>query len=98
MNVARFVFGFFPSRPAQVLAPVVLGASVLTLLLVHVPAAPAADTDLTAGALAARKAVGLPAIEASAAVRAAATAVLDGGDPQGAFASNGGSGRLVTAT
>ena len=61
-------------------------------------AAPAADSDLTAVALKARKAVGLPAIGADAAVRAAADALLGGGDARAAFDSNGGAGSLVTAS
>jgi hypothetical protein len=60
-------------------------------------AAPAADTDLTPLALKARKAVGLPAVGANPAVRAAAGAVLEGGDPQRAFTSEGGTGDLITA-
>src|SRR4029077_19660442 len=50
----------------------------------------AADIDLTQAALAARRAVGLPAIGESPAVRAAVSAVLAGGDAQGAFTSKGG--------
>jgi hypothetical protein len=75
-----------------------LGAGVVGLLLLLASPAPAADTDLTAAALEARKAVGLPAIEADPAVRAAAVAVLDGGNPQAAFTANGGTGNVITAT
>ena len=91
--------GFAARRPTRTLLSVGVGAGVLAvLLLLASPArAPAADTDLTKDALDARKAVNLPAIEANPAVQAAAGAVLDGGDPQGAFTSRGGTGRLVTA-
>jgi hypothetical protein len=69
----------------------------LASLLPFASAAPAADTDLTPVVLKARKAVGLPAVGANPAVRAAAGAVLEGGDPQGAFTSEGGTGDLITA-
>jgi hypothetical protein len=42
-----------------------LGAGVVSLLLLLASPAPAADTDLTPAAIEARKAVGLPAIEAN---------------------------------
>jgi hypothetical protein len=77
---------------------VLFGMAAVTLSFLLASAAPAADTDLTKAVLDARKAVGLPAVEANAAVRAAAAAVLDGGDPQGAFKSRGGTGDLITAT
>jgi hypothetical protein len=70
----------------------------LALWLPFTSVAPAADGDLTPVALKARNAVGLPAIAANPAVRAAAGAVLAGSDPQGAFTSAGGAGDLVTAT
>ena len=57
----------------------------------------AAGNDLTPVALKARKEVGLPTVGASPAVRAAAGAVLEGGDPQEAFTSEGGTGDLITA-
>jgi hypothetical protein len=75
---------------------VVLGAGVLGSFL-PASAARASDTDLTSATLAARKAVGLPAIAENSAVLAAAGAVLDRGDAQGAFTSKGGVGKLVTA-
>jgi len=78
----------------------ILGTGVLTscfLLAPAAPAAPAADTDLTGAALAARKAVGLPAVTENPAVLAAAGAVLKGGDAKALFASLGGKGDLVTA-
>lgn len=77
---------------------VLVGTGVLTLWLLLAPAAPASDTDLTAGALNARNAVGLPAVAENPAVLAAAGAVLDGVDPQAAFTSKGGAGDLITAT
>lgn len=77
---------------------VVLGTSALALLFLDVSPAPAADNDLTPAVLKARKAVGLPAIRASPAVRAAAGAVLEGADPQEAFAAEGGTGDVITAT
>jgi hypothetical protein len=69
----------------------------LASLLPFASAATAADTDLTPVVLKARKAVGLPAVGANPAVRAAARAVLEGGDPQEAFTSEGGTGDLITA-
>src|SRR3954447_24655496 len=75
----------------------VLGTGVLTSCLLLAPAARAADTDLTPAALAARKAVGLPAVAENPAVLAAAGAVLNGGDTKAVFASLGGKGDLVTA-
>jgi hypothetical protein len=81
-----------------VLVSVLLAAGVVSFWFILASPAPAADTDLTAAALEARKAVDLPSIEANTAVRAAAGAVLGGGDPQGAFTSNGGTGNLITAT
>jgi hypothetical protein len=96
--VARSIFGSVLSRPARAIVPVCVGAGVLVLWFAFASAAPAADTDLTAAALEARKAVGLPAVDASAPVRGAARVVLDGGDPQQAFAQLGGTGHLVTAT
>jgi hypothetical protein len=77
---------------------VLFGAGVFTLCLLLAPAAPASDTDLTPAALEARNAVGLPTVAENPAVLAAAGAVLDGVDPQGAFTSKGGAGDLVTAT
>jgi hypothetical protein len=61
-------------------------------------AATAAGSDLTAQALDARQAVGLPKIAENPAVEAAAGAVLAGGNPQGAFAANGGAGTLLTVS
>jgi hypothetical protein len=75
---------------------VVVLAGVLASWFVFASAAPAADSDLTAAALDARKAVGLPAVTESPAVAAAAGAVLDGADSHGAFVSKGGTGDLVT--
>jgi hypothetical protein len=77
-------------------------AATLVLLapssLVPASAATAADSDLTSDVLAARKAVGLPAIAANPAVSAAVGAMLAGAAPQGAFTSNRGTGELVTVT
>jgi hypothetical protein len=98
VTVATVVFRFRPRRPAQGVAAVVLGAGLLTSCFLLVSAARAADTDLTPAALQARKAVGLPAVAENPAVLAAARAVLDGGDPRGAFTSSGGTGDLVTTT
>jgi hypothetical protein len=74
---------------------VVIAASILTT---PASAAPRADADLTAVVIKARAAVSLPAVEADAAVRAAASALLGAGNAQGAFASSGGTGTLITAT
>ena len=102
VNVARFVFRSLFRRPTGAPASLGLGTGgvALGLLLAAAAAAPApaADVNLTSTALDARKAVALPAIQETPAVRAAAGAVLDGGDAQRAFTSSGGSGDLVTAT
>jgi len=76
---------------------VLLGSGLVTLSFLLASAAPAADGDLTAAALEARNAVGLPAVETSPAVLAAANVVLGGGDPDGAFTANGGTGDVVAA-
>ena len=90
------VFTFLPRPKGAFGIAVAAGALVVWLSLTS--AAPAADTDLTPSALQARKAVGLPSIASNSAVRAAAVALLAGGDPQAAFASQGGSGKLIIAT
>ena len=95
--VSTVVFRVFPGR-SRMLGIVVLGVGALGLWLLFASVAPAGDTDLTSAALKARKAVGLPAIAANAAVRAAAGAVLDGERRTGAFTAKGGSGDLITAT
>src|SRR5438552_3316648 len=59
-------------------------------------AVPAGDTDVTSAAFKARKAVGLPAIAETRAVRAAARALLDRRSPEGAFRSAGRTGDLIT--
>src|SRR4051812_49655295 len=82
-------------------APAIAGAGALfacLLLAAGGPAARAAGGDLTPQVLKARAAVGAPVVGATPAVRAAVGAVLAGGDAQGAFASAGGKGQLVTAT
>lgn len=84
MVVAAFVVGLGPWQSS--LATRSPGAS-----------SRATDDDLTPVALKARTAVGLPAIGANPAVRAAAGAVLEGRNPQSAFTSEGGTGELVTA-
>ncbi len=94
--VSTRVFRLRP-RPPRVLGIAVLGAGALALWLLLTAAAPAADIDLTPLALKERKAVGLPAVGANPAVRAAAGAVLEGGNPQSAFTSEGGTGDLITA-
>jgi hypothetical protein len=91
------MFRRFTRRSARALVVVAFGTGVLTSFALP-PAAPAADSDLTASALAARKAVGLPAVAENSAIFAAATAVLDGSDVGGTFASKGGTGDLFTAT
>jgi hypothetical protein len=96
--VSRSVFRLLPRRPTRALGTVVLSTGALSFWFLLASAAPAADTDLTPAALEARKAVGLPAVGANPAVRAAAGAVLERGDPQGAFTSEGGTGDLITAT
>jgi len=75
-----------------------MGLVALLVLPASAGSAPSADTDLTTSALQARAAVGLPTIAENPAVLAAAGAVLNGADPQGAFAGNGGTGDLITAT
>jgi len=94
---ARSIFRFHPRRPARALVTVVLGAGALASLLIATPA-PAADVDLTTAAMLARNAVGLPAVEESPAVMAAAGALLDGGDATRVFRSAGGTGELIAAT
>ena len=96
--VSRPVFRLLRRRPTRAVGTVALSAGAVTLWFLLASAAGAADTDLTPAALEARKAVGLPAIGASPAVRAAAGAVLEGRDAEGAFTSGGGTGNLVTAT
>jgi hypothetical protein len=77
---------------------VVVGA-VAALAWVPPPsAAPGADADLTRIVARDRSAVGLPAVGANPAVRAAAGALLDGENAEEAFVSNGGTETLVTAT
>ena len=76
---------------------VVLGAGALGLLFFLAAPAPAADTDLTKAATAARKAVGLPAVPENSAVLSAAGAVFNGGDAKALFTSLGGTGDLITA-
>jgi hypothetical protein len=95
--VAAAVFRLLPRCP-RVFGIAVVAVAALALWLLFASVAPAADNDLTSTALKARKAVGLPAVAANPAVRAAAGAVLDGSDPQAAFTSAGGAGNLVTAT
>jgi hypothetical protein len=71
---------------------------VAALCLSALPApARSADVDLTPAVAKDRAAVGLPAVRADPAVRAAAAALLNGQDAQGAFASSGGTGSLVSA-
>jgi hypothetical protein len=82
---------------ARLFGPVVVAVAALTLAT-PLSAAPGADADLTSVVLKARAAVGLPAVEANPAVRAAAGALLGAGNAQGAFASSGGAGTLITAT
>jgi hypothetical protein len=57
-----------------------------------------ADVDLTSVVVKARSAVGLPAVGANSAVRAAASAALGDADAHGAFSSSAETGTLVTAT
>jgi hypothetical protein len=75
-----------------------MGLVALWLLSASTAPAPAADTDLTQSALAARAAVGLPTVAESAAVLAAAGSVLDGTDATKTFLGNGGTGDLVTGS
>jgi hypothetical protein len=96
--VARNAFRFFQRRPVRAFGALAVSVGVLTSGFLVASAAPVADTDLTGAALKARKAVGLPAVTENAGVLAAARAVLDGGNTQAAFASNGGTGDLITAT
>jgi hypothetical protein len=98
MIAARSVFRFLLRRPARALGTLVLGTGVVASWLFLTAAAPAADVDLTTAAIFARNEVGLPAVAESPAVQAAAGAVLDGGNAQGAFTSEGGTGDLITAT
>jgi hypothetical protein len=84
-------------RPTRIRAAVVLGSAVLLSWLAAPSPAPAADVDLTSSVLRDRAAVGLPAVRADAAVRAAANALLGGQNAQAAFASSSGTGSLVTA-
>jgi hypothetical protein len=89
---------FRPRRPAPTVAALVFGAAVLTTLFFITPTAPASDVDLTATAIAARNAVGLPPVTENPAVTSAAGAVLDGADPRTSFTTAGGFGELFTAT
>jgi hypothetical protein len=75
---------------------VVAGAWLLGVCSFPAPAAHVAVGDLTPSVLAARKAVGLPSVPESAAVKGAAGSVLGGGSPEAAFTSGGGTGTLVT--
>jgi hypothetical protein len=95
---SRSAFRLLARPPQRTLGTFVVGAAAAVLWFVLASAAPAADTDLTPAVLEARKAVGLPAVRANPAVRAAAGAELGGGDVQAAFDAAGGGGDFVTAT
>ena len=76
-----------------------MGAGAVSSVLILTAAAPAGEpvgTDLTPIAVKARMAVGLPSVSASPAIRAAVGAVLEGTDPEAAFAAGSGTGDLVT--
>ena len=96
--VFKHVIGASAPFRVRVLGVLVAGAVVALTSATPPWAARTADVDLTAGALRARAAVGLPPVGANAAVRAAGVALLDGRSAQAAFASSGGAGTLVTAT
>src|SRR5690348_13157471 len=87
VNAVRSVFWFVPRRRVRALGSgvLVMGLVALWLLSASTAPAPAADTDLTQSALAARAAVGLPTVAESAAVLAAAGSVLDGTDATKTF-------------
>ena len=96
--VARHSCGSIGLRPTRFRAVAVVGG-VAALCCIALPSpAPAADVDLTPTVIKDRAAVGLPAVRADPAVRAAAAALLGGQDAQSAFASAGGKGSLITAT
>jgi hypothetical protein len=95
---SRSVIRLLARPPQRTVGTFVVGAGALALWFVPASAAPAADTDLTPAVLEARKAVGLPTVGATAAVRAAAGAELEGADVQAEFEGAGGAGDLVTAT
>ncbi|HKV67068.1 MAG TPA: hypothetical protein VJN72_03190, partial [Gaiellales bacterium] len=95
--VARHSCGSIGLRPTRFRAGLVLGAVAAVTCIALPSTAPAADVDLTPSVLKDRAAVGLPAVGANPAVRAAAAALLGGQDPKAAFSSAGGTGTLVTA-
>jgi hypothetical protein len=95
--VAKRSCGSIGHRPTRARAALVVGVAALTAWGALPSQAPAADVDLTSSVLRDRAAVGLPAVHADAAVRAAASAVLGGQDAQAAFSSAGGTGALATA-
>jgi hypothetical protein len=95
--VAKRSCGSIGRRPSRARTALVVGVAALAAWGELPSKAPAADVDLTASVLRDRAAVGLPAVPADAAVRAAAGAVLGGRDAQAAFVSAGGTGALATA-
>src|SRR5262245_65109 len=74
----------------------VAGTAALAVWVPVASAAPAAGGDLTSTVIKARAAVGLPGVGTNGAVRAAAAALAQGGDPQAAFVTGGGTGDLAT--
>ena len=95
--VATHSCGSIGLRPTRLRVGLFLGTAAALSCIVLPSTAPAADVDLTPSVLKDRAAVGLPAVGANPAVRAAAAALLGGQDPKAAFSSAGGTGTLVTA-
>src|SRR5690349_20035449 len=82
VRIASFKSRLVPRHRTRIFVAAVVGAGILVSVFASA-AARAGDTDLTASALAARKAVGLPCIVENQAVTAAALALLNGSDVGG---------------